>query len=79
MNQNELKNILADFKAGNIDEDKVLLSLKEKPFTELDYAKIDNHRSLRQGVSEVIYGASKTPEQILGIVESMLEMEKRRQ
>ena len=51
MNQNELKNILADFKAGNIDEDKVLLSLKEKPFTELDYAKIDNHRSLRQGVS----------------------------
>ncbi len=77
MNQNELKNILADFKAGNIDEDKVLLSLKEKPFTELDYAKIDNHRSLRQGVSEVIYGASKTPEQILGIVESMLEMEEK--
>ena len=37
----------------------------------MDYAKIDHHRGIRQGASEVVYGAGKTPEQIRGIVEAM--------
>ena len=42
-------------------------------FEDLDYAKIDFHRSVRQGAAEVIYGAGKTPEQIRGIVCTMGE------
>ena len=38
-----------------------------------NYADIDLHRSLRQGMPEVIYGAGKTPEQIAGIVSAMKE------
>ena len=44
-----------------------LLELKRSPFEDLGYAKVDFHRSVRQGAAEVLYGASKTAEQILGI------------
>jgi hypothetical protein len=50
-----------------------LLQLKLEPFQDLGYAKVDYHRGVRQGVAEVIYGKSKTPEQILGIVSAMAE------
>ena len=44
----------------------------DAPFEELGFAKVDHHRGIRQGVSEVIYGAGKTKEQIAGIVDAML-------
>ena len=49
-----------------------LLQLKEAPFEDLGFAKLDHHRALRQGAAEVIYGAGKTPEQILKITQAML-------
>lgn len=48
-----------------------MLRLKLAPFEDLGYAKVDYHRAIRQGVPEVIYGQSKTTEQILGILSSM--------
>ena len=53
--------------------ENAMLELKEAPFEDLAYAKIDFHRSVRQGAAEVIYGEGKTPEQIKGIVERMGE------
>jgi len=53
--------------------DDALLHMKKEPFAELGYANIDMHRSVRQGVAEVIYGAGKTAEQICGIIQAMLE------
>ena len=70
---NETKDILEQVKEGTLSVEDALLAIKTKPFEDLGYAKIDTHRKVRQGVAEVIYGASKTKEQILGIVESMLE------
>ncbi len=55
-----------------MDIDEAMLKLKEAPFEDLGFAKVDHHRALRQGIAEVIYGAGKTPEQIIGIVASML-------
>ena len=49
------------------------MKLKEAPFEDLGYAKVDFHRSVRQGAAEVIYGAGKTPEQISGIARTMGE------
>ena len=43
---------------------KLCLPLKEEPFKDMGFAKIDTHRGIRQGVPEVIYGAGKTKEQI---------------
>ena len=45
-----------------------------RPFEEIgEYAKVDMHRGIRQGVPEVIYGAGKTKEHILGIARTMLQ------
>ena len=58
---------------GTTAPEDALLELKEAPFEDLGYAKVDFHRSVRQGAAEVIYGAGKTPEQIAGIVSAMGE------
>ncbi len=68
---NETKRILEDVKNGNLSVDDALLKLKIEPFTDIEYAKIDNHRKIRQGAPEVIYGAGKTVEQITGIISTM--------
>lgn len=67
----EIKQILEAVKEGKLSVDDALLQIKTKPFEDVGYAKIDLHRKTRQGVAEVIYGASKTPEQMIGIVEAM--------
>lgn len=67
----DARKILEAVKEGALSVDDALLKLKTKPFDDLGYAKVDLHRQIRQGMSEVIYGAGKTPEQITGILESM--------
>lgn len=69
----QLLSLLRSVEAGNCTPEEALLQMKLQPFQDLGYAKVDHHRGIRQGVSEVIYGKSKTPEQILGIVTSMAE------
>ena len=71
--ENDTRELLEKLAAGEISVDDALLKLKLKPFEDIGYAKVDTHRSVRQGVAEVIYGAGKTTEQILGIAQKMLE------
>ncbi|MBR6900464.1 MAG: nickel pincer cofactor biosynthesis protein LarB [Synergistaceae bacterium] len=68
---NDIKKILHELSENKITVDEAYLKLKEKPFEDIGYAKVDLHRKLRQGASEVIYGAGKTPEQIAGIINVM--------
>lgn len=65
---NDIKKILHELRDNKITVDEAYLKLKEKPFEDIGYAKVDLHRKIRQGTSEVIYGAGKTPEQIAGII-----------
>lgn len=67
------KEILEAVSHGEMSVDDALLLLKTEPFSDIGYAKIDNHRKIRQGMAEVIYGAGKTPEQISGIIDVMKE------
>ncbi len=67
----EVKRILEAVRAGETTVDDALLKLKEAPFEDIGYAKVDLHRKVRQGAAEVIYGAGKTPEQIAGILSAM--------
>ena len=53
-------------KKTNIDE--ALTELKKLPYEDIGYANIDQHRNLRTGQGEVIFGQGKTPEQILETV-----------
>ncbi|MBR1763711.1 MAG: nickel pincer cofactor biosynthesis protein LarB [Eubacterium sp.] len=76
--ENEIKKLLEDVKNGGVSVDDALLKLKAQPFEDLGYAKVDFHRKTRQGTPEIIYGESKTPEQIIGIINSMLKNNQKR-
>ncbi len=67
----DIRNILEGVQAGSLSVENALLQLKQEPFAELGYAKVDLHRKIRQGAGEVIYGAGKTAEQITGILTAM--------
>lgn len=68
----DIRKLLEGVSEGSVSIDDALLKLKTKPFVDIGYAKVDMHRKLRQGTAEVIYGAGKTSEQIIGIAETML-------
>ena len=67
----EVREILTALKDGQISVEDAAQKLKIQPFEDLGYANIDHHRKIRQGAAEVIYGASKTAEQMIGIVSAM--------
>ena len=67
----EVREILTNLKEGSISVEEAAQQLKLQPFEDLGYANIDHHRKIRQGAAEVIYGASKTAEQMTGIVTAM--------
>ncbi len=69
----EIKDILEEVKNGGMSVEDALLKLKKAPFEDVGFAKVDLHRKVRQGVAEVIYGAGKTPEQMIKICDVMLE------
>lgn len=66
-----LENVLRQLKNGEISVEEAALKIKNQPFEDLGYAKVDLHREIRQGTAEVIYGEGKTAEQIVGIVKAM--------
>ena len=73
MDQQNLRELLLRFQTGDTNLDDVVEKLKHLPFENLGYAHVDHHRAIRQGFPEVIFGRGKTPEQIAGIAEKLLE------
>lgn len=73
MDKHETLSLLRSVQSGALAPEQALEKLKMQPFEDLGYAKIDHQRGVRQGVPEVIYGKSKTPEQIFGIAKAMLK------
>ena len=73
MEQTRILAMLNAVKNGEMSPEDAMLKLKTDPFEDLGYAKIDHHREMRHGIAEVIYGESKTPEQITGIISAMAE------
>ena len=72
MESQAIHQILKALEEGHIDANQAFNQLKIAPFEDLGYAKIDHHRSLRQGSKEVIFGSHKTVEQISGILTAMI-------
>ena len=70
---NEIYSLLEGVRDGKVSVDEAMLSLKNKPFEDLGFANVDLHRRVRQGASEVIYGAGKTPEQIIAIAKTLVD------
>ncbi len=72
MNSEEMKIFLRSIKDGDISIEDGVDKLKDLPYSDLGFAKIDNHRELRVGYPEVIYCEGKTVDQIKDIVTLML-------
>ncbi|MBU4313773.1 MAG: nickel pincer cofactor biosynthesis protein LarB [Actinobacteria bacterium] len=67
-----IERLLDSFKEERINKEDVISKFKEIYFEDIGFAKIDHHRLLRRDFPEVIYGANKTPEQILEIAKKIL-------
>ncbi|MDO5028203.1 MAG: nickel pincer cofactor biosynthesis protein LarB [Bacillota bacterium] len=73
MDIKEMEDFLLQVKNGDISIDQALSTLKQEPFADLGFAKLDTHRGLRQGAGEVIYGQGKTPDQIVRISKELIK------
>ncbi|HEX2969309.1 MAG TPA: nickel pincer cofactor biosynthesis protein LarB [Bacteroidales bacterium] len=71
MNTKEIQALLTEVKNGETSVEKALEKLKNLPYTDLGFAKIDNHRELRTGYPEIIYCAGKTVGQVKEIFKAM--------
>ena len=73
----ELCELLTAVRSGELDIDTAILAIRKQPFVDLGFARVDVHRRIRQGATEVIYGAGKTPEQICGIIDALVQADQR--
>jgi NCAIR mutase (PurE)-related protein len=73
MDINKLRGLLSAVQTGQVDVDQALDQLRTLPFDDLDYARLDTHRSLRQGLPEVIFCQNKTVEQVIGIFQRLAQ------
>lgn len=72
MTSEQILDLLNKIHEGKLTPDQGLEKLKHLPFEDLGFARVDHHRTLRQGFPEVIFSPGKTPEQVAGIVKSLL-------
>lgn len=68
-----MRQLMAGVRDGTVSADDAVRQLRRLPFADLGFARVDHHRSLRQGLAEVVYGPSKTPDQCAAIVGELLD------
>ena len=73
MDQDTLRTLLEEVRSGATGVESALDRMRHLPFEDLGYAKLDHHRALRHGLTEVIFGKGKTPEQVVSIAVRLLE------
>lgn len=71
MNEEQIRALFEQVRAGAVTPDAATEQLKHLPFEDIDFAKVDHHRALRHGMPEVIFGQGKTPAQITAIAERL--------
>jgi NCAIR mutase (PurE)-related protein len=76
MNRLQLRALLDDVQAGTLTpeaaQERLLQVLRQAPFENLGFARVDHHRSVRQGFPEVVFGIGKTPAQLASIAERIV-------
>ena len=76
MNEKNFRELLQNYKSGNVDEEEIISAVKNfsrSAVEDVGFAEIDHYRELRQGFPEVIYAAGKTKEQVAMIMKSLYE------
>lgn len=67
-----MEDVLRKVQQGKLSPERALRKLKDYPYQDLNFAKIDHHRELRRGFPEIVYGLGKTDEQILKIAQEII-------
>ena len=73
MDPKELDGLLRGVRDGRVTPEAAADRLRTLPYEDLGFARPDHHRALRRGFPEVVFGAGKTPEQVLAIATSLAE------
>ncbi|MBZ5498124.1 MAG: nickel pincer cofactor biosynthesis protein LarB [Acidobacteriia bacterium] len=72
MHRNDILNLLEQVQKGALTPHQGVKRLESLPFEDLGFARVDHHRTLRQGFPEVIFGLKKKPGHVAAIVRSLL-------
>src|SRR5690349_8805853 len=73
MDKDQLRILLEQVQSGAVAIEAALDRMRHMPFEDLGFAKLDHHRALRHGITEVIFGKGKTADQVAGIAEKLLD------
>jgi NCAIR mutase (PurE)-related protein len=73
MRSDQAKDLLKGVRDGSVSVEDAVRILRRLPFDDIDFARVDTHRELRQGFPEAIYAEGKTPEQVVGIARRLME------
>lgn len=74
MDEATIRVLLDQLQSGLVEPEEVVARLRRLPYADLGFAKVDHHRTLRQGLAEAVYGPGKTPEQCAAIVAELLSV-----
>src|ERR671936_529645 len=73
----QLRDLLAQVASGTLDVEhaceRLVAAWQARPFEDLGFARVDHHRSIRQGFPEVVLGLGKTPAQIARIAAEIVD------
>jgi NCAIR mutase (PurE)-related protein len=76
MNRQQLRALLDEVRAGGTTpesaHERILQFLRQSPYEDLGFARVDHHRHVRQGFPEVVFGQGKTPDQIAAIARTLV-------
>ncbi len=76
MTRTQLRDLLAAVQSGSLTpeaaQERLLQFLRQAPFEDLGFARVDHHRVVRQGFPEVVFGEGKTPDQVAAIAERIV-------
>ena len=73
MDRDDLKKLLEEVSSGELAVEQALGRLKDFPYEDLGFARIDVHRALRTGFPEVIFGQGKPPEHVVAIAQRIVD------
>ncbi len=73
MDRAQIESLLNEVREGRTEVNDALARLRDMPFEDIGFAKVDHHRALRTGMPEVIFSAGKTPAQVAHIFARMAQ------
>jgi hypothetical protein len=73
VDREKVRGLLEDVARGVLPVEQALARLRDLPVQDLEFARVDLHRTLRQGAPEAVFCQGKTPEQVAAIVRRLAE------